>query len=76
MIVFQCQCGYIWIIDFEAAKVIGPIIENQGVAWSKDLLPIFIGNQRNEIAMGYFRDMYSDCWEDLLRHIPSQKAKK
>lgn len=70
MKVFYCKCGYTFIIDLEAAKVIGPIYYSK---FSDGNGHLFIGNNRQEIAMGAFRDFYGDCWANLLRSIPEGK---
>lgn len=64
MVVFRCGCGYTWIIDLEAAKIIGPIYADN-VREDK----LFIGNGQREISMGAFRDMYADCWSQLKGRI-------
>lgn len=64
MIVFNCTCGWTWIIDLEAAKLIGPVY---GDEYGTNKL--HIGNKTQPISMGYFRDLYPDCWSQLTDKI-------
>lgn len=70
MKVFYCKCGYTFILDLEASKVIGPIYCSK---FPGDDGYLFIGNNRKEISMGAFRDFYGDCWTNLLNAIPEGK---
>jgi hypothetical protein len=72
VIVYRCNCNYIYVIDLEAAKVIGPIfqgaiVREHGII--TEVMPIHVGNREKEISMETFRDYYGDCWEQLQSRI-------